>query len=149
MSAILYLPGLLVILFKRHGALGTLRHLGMVVLTQVILAQDFLRENPAAYLTRSFDISRVFLYKWTVNWRFLPEEIFLRRDWALALLIGHLTALIAFGALKWCAPDGGVYNVLRRGLTRPTRPAMLAPVTSDGERQFLSHLLTRSAVFQR
>ncbi|CAD7968948.1 unnamed protein product [Amoebophrya sp. A120] len=54
---------------------------------QLILAVPFLLANPKAYIHRSFDLSREFFYKWTVNWRFLPEEVFLSKLWAVWLLV--------------------------------------------------------------
>lgn len=131
MSAALLLPGILVVLFRRHSLLGTLRHLSILLLSQVVLAQNFLREDPSAYFTRAFDLSRVFLYKWTVNWRFLSEERFLRSDIARALLVGHVATLIAFGIFMWCRADGGVVAVLRRGIRRPGKSPALAVVSAD------------------
>jgi alpha-1,3-mannosyltransferase len=133
MSILLYLPGLLVISFKRGGLLWTLRHLSTIILSQVLLALPFLRDNPWSYFQASFDLQRVFLYKWTVNWRFVDEETFLSPMWAKALLIGHATTLAAFGLLKWCNNDGSVWIVLKRGFRRPGLPAGLVPVTADCE----------------
>lgn len=42
----------------------------------------------------SFDFGRVFLFEWTVNWRFLPEEIFVDRTFHAALLILHVMVLL-------------------------------------------------------
>ncbi|KAF9246255.1 mannosyltransferase [Melanogaster broomeanus] len=123
MSVLLYLPGLLVILFKRHGLMATMRHLLVLVCTQ--------SENTRAYLQNAFDLSRVFLYKWTVNWRFVDENTFLSPSWARSLLIGHVTVLVAFGLFRWCRSDGGVAALLSRGFRRPMRPAALAPVSPD------------------
>lgn len=131
MSALLYLPGLLVILFKRHGLMLTMRHLLVVAVTQFVLARSFLAEDPRAYLQNAFDLSRVFMYKWTVNWRFLDEETFLSRSWARGLLVGHVTALVAFGLFRWCRSDGGVAVVLRKGFRHPMLPPMLSPVSAD------------------
>ena len=131
MSILLYLPGLLVILFKRRGLFLTLIHLVTLSATQALFAAPFLREDPWAYARSAFDLGRVFLYKWTVNWRLLDEEIFLSNRLATTLLVGHGTVLIAFGLFKWCAPDGGVASVLYRGLRRPWHPTGLVPVTAD------------------
>ncbi|EPQ58193.1 glycosyltransferase family 58 protein [Gloeophyllum trabeum ATCC 11539] len=131
MSALLFLPGVLVILFKRHGLLQTLRHVALLMITQVLIASPFLVENSWAYTTRAFEFSRVFLYRWTVNWRFVDETTFLSPGWARGLLLGHITVLCGFGLVKWCRRDGGVWAILSRGLRRPTLPAHLAPVTAD------------------
>lgn len=132
MSILLYLPGLLVIIFKSRGLLATLRCVMTIVLTQVLFALPFLRAHWRSYLNYAFDLSRVFLYKWTVNWRFIDEDTFLSPAWARALLIGHVSTLVAFGLFRWCNSDGGVWKVLDRGIRRPILPAGLARVTADG-----------------
>jgi hypothetical protein len=133
MSVLLYLPGLLVILFKRRGLGATLRYIFTIVSVQMVLASRFLQHNAWAYLRSAFDFGRIFLYKWTVNWRFVDEEVFLSRQWALGLLVGHASTLILFGLFKWCEADGGVTRVLRRGLLRPLSPASPVPVTASGK----------------
>ncbi len=68
---------------------------------QLIFATPFLMENPVGYMVRSFDLGRQFFFKWTVNWRFLPENIFLNRYFHISLLALHLIALIVFYATRW------------------------------------------------
>lgn len=131
MNALLYLPGLLLISFKRRGPSSTFVYMIKFAATQVLLAAPFLKTDPWAYAHGAFDLGRVFLYKWTVNWRFLAEETFLDKRLALGLLIGHLSVLAVFGWFRWCNPDGGAFNVLSRGLKRPLLPAGLAVVTPD------------------
>lgn len=131
MSILLYLPALLVIWFKRKGLASTLGYLITLLATQALFAIPFLREDPVAYARSAFDLGRVFMFKWTVNWRFLGEDTFLSPQLAMSLLVGHITVLVGFGLFKWCKPDGGVYRVLERGFRRPTLPAGLALVTPD------------------
>ncbi|GLB35432.1 putative ALG3 protein [Lyophyllum shimeji] len=132
MSVLLYLPGLLVILFKRRGLLSTLRHMMTITAVQTLLANPFLAVDPWAYVNSAFDLSRVFLYKWTVNWRMVDEETFLSRRWAVALLAGHILVLVLFGLFRWCRADGGAWSVLARGIRRPHRPVSgVAPITGD------------------
>ncbi|KAI4524359.1 glycosyltransferase family 58 protein [Schizophyllum commune Loenen D] len=128
MSIVLYVPGLLVLLFKRRGLLSTLGHLVVAAIVQISLGLPFLKVYPREYLGSAFDLSRVFLYKWTVNWRFVTEETFLSPLFAKALLVGHVSALVAFGLFRWCRADGGVLRVLERGFRRPSLPAGIAPV---------------------
>jgi alpha-1,3-mannosyltransferase len=49
---------------------------------------------------KSFEFDRVFFFKWTVNWKFLPEDLFVSKPWALMLLTFHLGSL-GFLAVKW------------------------------------------------
>jgi alpha-1,3-mannosyltransferase len=131
MSAILYLPGVLLILLLRRGTLATVRGILTIVAVQIWLAVPFLKENWQGYIGRAFEFSRVFLYKWTVNWRFVSEQTFLSKQWAAGLLIGHLSVLICF-AWKWCGMSGGVLSVARRALTNPAHPCSSLPLSRNG-----------------
>lgn len=70
-------------------------------LSKVVLGLPFLYANPSGYLNRSFELGRQFLFRWTVNWRFLSEEFFLNRYFHLALLVLHLSVLILFLWRRW------------------------------------------------
>ncbi|KAF8638821.1 hypothetical protein AX17_001879 [Amanita inopinata Kibby_2008] len=131
MSILLYLPGLLVILFKRRGLGSTLRYVITIIAIQMLIAVPFLQQDGWEYFQSAFDFGRVFLYKWTVNWRIINENTFLSQGWAQSLLIGHISTLAAFGLFKWCSDDGGMMAVLRRGITRPLSPAGLMPITGE------------------
>ncbi|KAH7103723.1 glycosyltransferase family 58 protein [Auriculariales sp. MPI-PUGE-AT-0066] len=130
MSVILYLPAVLLILFKRRGLMRGATLVATIVQLQVLLGLPFLRTHPREYLAGAFDLSRVFLYKWTVNWRFVPEDVFLSRPFATTLLLGHVGALVAFGLFRWCRRDGGAFVLLERGLRRPSEPPSMQPTLS-------------------
>ena len=68
---------------------------------QVLLAAPFLFTNPIGYLSKAFEFQRKFLYQWTVNWRFLPEHVFLSGLFHALLLTGHLTCLLVFVYKRW------------------------------------------------
>lgn len=71
--------------------------MGMV---QLVLGAPFLLENPVAYIHRSFDLGRMFLYKWTVNFKFLPEDVFLSKQWGVLLLLATVILWLLF-FLPW------------------------------------------------
>ena len=50
---------------------------------------------------RAFDLGRVFMYKWSVNWKFVSEDLFLDRSFHASLLLLHLTVLITFAFRKY------------------------------------------------
>lgn len=69
---------------------------------QILLAVPFLASpHRSAYLAQAFDLSRQFLYKWTVNFRFVPEEVFLDTRFGLSLLALHISLLVLFGSTRW------------------------------------------------
>jgi alpha-1,3-mannosyltransferase len=101
MNVLLFAPGLLLLLLQRNGSiLGTIKHLSICASVQVILGWPFLSTFPVSYIKKAFEFDRVFFYKWTVNWKFLPEELFISKKWALVLLSCHLGTL-ALLARKW------------------------------------------------
>ncbi|KAK3103909.1 hypothetical protein FSP39_022843, partial [Pinctada imbricata] len=101
MNVLLFSPALLMLLMIRHGTLGTIKHLIVCAAPQVMLAAPFLLSNPAGYIIMSFNFGRQFFYKWTVNWRLLPEEIFLNKYFQTSLLVAHILVLVLFFILKW------------------------------------------------
>ena len=101
MNILLFAPGLLVLLLqKNQSLLGTTQHLSICAITQVILGWPFLTTYPVSYIKKAFEFDRVFFFKWTVNWKFLPEEIFTSKPWALTLLTCHL-GVLGLLANKW------------------------------------------------
>ena len=78
----------------------------MTDMRQYILAFPFLRANLVGYLSRAFELSRQFLFKWTVNWRFLGEKTFRSRELAYGLLVCHLSQLLLFIGYRWTRPSG-------------------------------------------
>lgn len=132
MNILLYLPGIALILIKQLGLVQTLLHLFNMLLMHLIIAYPFLFSHPRSYFAGAFNISRQFLYKWTVNWRFVPEDIFLSKSFAYGLLLCHLTLLAAFALRRWMTSDGGPMKVLLRAILRPFIPAAFVLPSGDG-----------------
>ena len=95
MNMLLYAPGVLLVLLIATGFKETIICLSICAALQLILGYPFLSTYPVEYLMRSFDVRRVFEYKWTVNLKFLPEEIFKGKS-----LSGILLLLTIAGILK-------------------------------------------------
>ncbi|KAL3782027.1 hypothetical protein HJC23_003690 [Cyclotella cryptica] len=55
----------------------------------IVLGWPFLSTYPVSYIKEAVEFDRVFFFKWTVNWKFLPEELFVSTMWALVLLSCH------------------------------------------------------------
>ncbi|EFN85482.1 lethal(2)neighbour of Tid protein [Harpegnathos saltator] len=100
MNILLFAPALLIAYLRILGTFGTFRHLSICALVQLALGLPFLLENPVAYIKASFDIGRVFEFKWTVNWRFLPEDIFVHPYFHVSLLLLHVLTLF-YCAFSW------------------------------------------------
>lgn len=104
MSLLLALPAIGATLFLAHGVQGALKRAWEIARLQVLIAGPFLPGNALGYLTRSFEFSRQFLFKWTVNWRFVGEETFLSKGFSYALLTGHIGTLLLFITTRWLKP---------------------------------------------
>ncbi|XP_042652885.1 dol-P-Man:Man(5)GlcNAc(2)-PP-Dol alpha-1,3-mannosyltransferase [Tyto alba] len=113
MNILLFAPGLLFLLLQRFGLLGCIPKLCICALLQVVLGLPFLLVNPVGYLTRSFDLGRQFQFRWTVNWRFLPEEVFQNRAFHATLLLAHLAGLGLFALHRWHRSKESILALLK------------------------------------
>lgn len=93
MNVLLYSPALLVAYVSILGLPHTFVQLSICAGVQVVLALPFLASNPFNYVIGAFNLGRVFMFEWTVNWRFLPEDVFIARWFHLLLLLGHVAIL--------------------------------------------------------
>ncbi|XP_052014725.1 dol-P-Man:Man(5)GlcNAc(2)-PP-Dol alpha-1,3-mannosyltransferase isoform X1 [Apodemus sylvaticus] len=127
MNVLLFAPGLLFLLLTQFGFRGALPKLAICAALQVVLGLPFLLENPVGYLSRSFDLGRQFLFQWTVNWRFLPEAIFLHRVFHLALLAAHLSLLLLFALCRWHRTGESILSLLKDPSKRKVPPQPFTP----------------------
>lgn len=95
MNILLCAPGVLLVLLLGTGLQETVVCLSICAVVQLILGYPFLSTYPVSYLSRSFDLGRVFMYKWTVNFKFLPEEVFVSKPLSVLLLLVTLVGMIA------------------------------------------------------
>jgi alpha-1,3-mannosyltransferase len=111
MNMLLYAPGLLLLLIvqSNFSAAETATCLAICSAVQVVVGMPFLLEHPVSYLTSAFDLKRQFLYKWTVNFKFLPEHVFLSRELSAGLLLVTVATYILYAA-KWTASVDAAAN---------------------------------------
>ncbi len=109
MNAILYFPGILIVFFfaTNESLIKTLILSATIVAINVLVAWDFLFTTNVArthYLEKSFELGRKFFFKWTVNWRFVPEDVFLSDKFAISLLLLQVFLLVLFATTRWVSP---------------------------------------------
>ncbi|KAA0718702.1 Dol-P-Man:Man(5)GlcNAc(2)-PP-Dol alpha-1,3-mannosyltransferase [Triplophysa tibetana] len=121
MNVLLFAPGLLFLLLCEFGLWKALPKLILCAVIQLLLGLPFLLVNPVGYASRAFDLGRQFLFKWTVNWRFLPEEVFLSRYFHLVLLLAHMTTLVLFALKRWKRPGNSIWSILKEPSERKER----------------------------
>jgi len=117
MNALLALPALGLLLLRNTGVVNTTIFLSFSVALQALLGAPFLSTYPQEYLAKAFEFSRVFFHQWTVNWKFVPEDIFISKKFALTLLSLHLVTLLLFAHYKWLNKDGGLFTVVIKVLS--------------------------------
>ncbi|NWH68357.1 ALG3 mannosyltransferase, partial [Geococcyx californianus] len=148
MNILLFAPGLLFLLLQRFGLLGCIPKLCICALLQVVLGLPFLLVNPVGYLTRSFDLGRQFQFRWTVNWRFLPEEVFLNRAFHTTLLVAHLAGLGLFALHRWHRSKESILVLLKDPAERKDPSPPLAIVFVLFSSNFLGVCCSRSLHYQ-
>jgi|SaaInlV_125m_DNA_1040241.scaffolds.fasta_scaffold25203_1 alpha-1,3-mannosyltransferase len=102
MNVLLMVPPALVLLVGGTRPSVAISSVLIFVVTQIALSlpfwmSGFFRE----YVSRAFEFSRAFEYKWTVNWRFVSNETFGTKSFARALLVAHVVGLLLFAHKKW------------------------------------------------
>ncbi|KAJ8749602.1 hypothetical protein K2173_026251 [Erythroxylum novogranatense] len=112
MNVLLYAPSLLLLMLKAMSIRGVISALAGAALVQILLGFPFLLSNPIAYISRAFNLGRVFIHFWSVNFKFVPEPVFISKQFAITLLVAHLGLLIAFAHYRWCKHEGGLLKFL-------------------------------------
>eukprot|EP00873_Tetraselmis_striata_P006510 jgi/Tetstr1/426774/TSEL_016990.t1 len=95
MNVLLMAPPVLAVAIKMSNPGDLFQAVLLGGALQVILAIPFLATYPWGYLSRAFELSRVFQYKWTVNLKFLPEDVFTSPWLAMGLLSVHIVLLLS------------------------------------------------------
>ncbi|KFY37192.1 hypothetical protein V495_07319 [Pseudogymnoascus sp. VKM F-4514 (FW-929)] len=106
MSLLLVLPALGIVFLLTNGIWTGLQQATIMAQLQILFSTPFALENVRGYYGRAFEFSRVFLFKWTVNWRFIGEEVFLSKGFSTALLLGHINVLAIFAVTRWLKTAG-------------------------------------------
>ncbi|KAK9206864.1 hypothetical protein WN943_017146 [Citrus x changshan-huyou] len=112
MNVLLYAPPLFLLLLKALGIFGVISTLASAALVQILFGFPFLISHPVAYVSRAFNLGRVFIHFWSVNFKFVPEPVFVSKGFAISLLTTHLVVLAAFSHYRWCKHEGGLLNFL-------------------------------------
>jgi len=112
MNVLLFAPSLLLLMVKAMSIKGVFFALLGAAVVQVLLGMPFLLSHPVEYISRAFNLGRVFIHFWSVNFKFVPEKVFISKELAIALLILHLTTLLIFAHYKWLKHEGGLFGFL-------------------------------------
>ncbi|KAK4847340.1 hypothetical protein QYF36_000889 [Acer negundo] len=112
MNVLLYAPPLLLLMLKAMSVGGVLSALSGAALVQILLGLPFIVSYPVSYMSRAFNLGRVFIHFWSVNFKFIPEPVFVSKEFAVSLLAVHLVLLAAFVHYRWCKHERGLIEFL-------------------------------------
>jgi alpha-1,3-mannosyltransferase len=100
MNMLLHSPGILLVLLASCGLHETIFCLSLCAIVQIVAGYPFLSTFPYEYISKAFELGRVFMFKWTVNFKFLPESVFVSKELSILLLVLTVVGYIVF-AVKW------------------------------------------------
>eukprot|EP01084_Bolivina_argentea_P256204 431258_1 len=113
MNILLYAPAIGLLYFKYLGFIGTVKQVMICILTQLVIGGPFLVTYPMSYITRAFNLSKDFEYKWTVNFKFIEEKLFLDKTFGHILLGIQVSLLLISAHVIWCKKEGGLFRYLK------------------------------------
>ncbi|KAI3893232.1 hypothetical protein MKX03_016877 [Papaver bracteatum] len=117
MNVLLYAPPLFLLMLKSMNICGVITALAGAAVLQILLGLPFLLSFPVDYISGAFNLGRVFIHYWSVNFKFVPEKIFVSKEFAVSLLIIHLLLLAVFAHHVWCKYEGGLLSFLSSRFT--------------------------------
>ncbi|KAL9129457.1 MAG: hypothetical protein Q9217_002091 [Psora testacea] len=135
MSILLAAPGVGIALLQALPPKRVINSVMLMAQVQILLAVPFITVNARSYIGRAFQLTRQFVFKWTVNWRFIGEDTFLSPGFAILLLLTNVTLLTVFVFTRWTRPSSLSPSGLARTMFKPLPPRMqqqmLINVTPD------------------
>lgn len=105
MSAILIVPGFLLVVAFSRGLVLSLITLAIMIAMQVAIGYEFLIVNKEAYISMSYNFDRRFVKIEQVNFQFLSEKFQHSDLFNKILLAGHVGFLLVFLLCKWTGPS--------------------------------------------
>ncbi|KAI9001789.1 ALG3 protein [Hyaloraphidium curvatum] len=132
MNVLLFAPAFGVLHLVANGLAESIINGLSFLLIQILLSLPFMLHNARSYLARSFELSRVFLYKWTTNWKFFDEATFLSPSFARLLLLAHAGLLLVLLPL-WTSrrPWRSLLSWARPPFPRPSADRILSAMLTS------------------
>ncbi|KAL9610736.1 MAG: hypothetical protein Q9167_004599, partial [Letrouitia subvulpina] len=146
MSLLLASPAVGTILLQALPLKRALNAVFLMAQVQITIAWPFIPINPYGYLLRAFEFSRQFLYQWTVNWKFVNEQIFLSREFALVLALWNVALLMLFITSRWLRPSRLSLTGFIRALARPPSPSIQQRISLQVDPSFVMTSMLSSMV---
>lgn len=147
MSILLGAPAVGLMLLQTLPSSRSINSAMLMAQVQVLLGLPFWTTNGKGYVGRAFQLTRQFLFKWTVNWRFLGEQIFLSKAFSMALLGVHGVLLALFILTRWLRPSGLSVPALVKTIFKPLPPKLQQRLSRNVTPDFiLTSILTSTII---
>lgn len=123
MNALLYFPGFLIALYflNNENLASMIPSVLILVVFQAVIAYPFLTNGSlvrSSYFANAFDFKRKFMYKWTVNWKFLDSDTFNSDYFHKILFLAHVVLLISILSTKFLSSkqtDRSLAQLIKNG----------------------------------
>eukprot|EP00796_Vickermania_ingenoplastis_P005134 gene5134-3685_t len=157
MNILLFCPGLLCIMVYTLPVTQIVVCGLIGVSWQLFIAAPFLLQNPEGYLSRAFELRRVFQHRWSVNYQFLPAEIFKTPPFHAALLVATVAAYALVWRWRWrkrCIQTRAAFAVLygkgngKPGMAQVKETTCLPHVLTLLESNVIGFAFSRSMHYQ-
>ena len=137
MNALLYAPGVAFLLFKNLSINSALSHIVFICGgIQILLGYPFLVTYPLAYIHRAFELTRICDIAGTVNWKFLPFEVFNSRIFHVSLLIGTVLTYYCFWTGVWSKKRNVDQKSSVFSISSPRNTETISPLAASDEDYF-------------
>jgi len=147
MQAILCLPAVGLCLVMAGGWSVVFPLISLTAVVQLVLGAPFLATNPKAYLSLAFGGPGALQQAWSVNFKFLPAELFFHPHFTTAMLSLHVLLLAWFAHHRWT--PGGLFDMrLWRWRPEPPQPTAERWVTIVFSCNFVGIACMRTMHFQ-
>ncbi|CAJ1012689.1 putative ALG3 protein [Leishmania naiffi] len=131
MNVLLFAPGMLYVMLRTLPLRRVAWYLFICAVWQVVAGMPFLAHNYKAYLSKSFELDRVFMHRWSLNYQFLDAELFTKPGFGQALLAMTAATWVLLWRMRW-AP---------RTYLTDAEARVLHPAIADTRRPNTSSLL--------
>lgn len=153
MNALLYMPAFLIITYflNDENMIKFVIVVATIPLVQVLIGWRFLllmfdddlaRKIRWNYITQAFNFGRQFLYKWTVNWKFVPESVFTSVHFGHALLLLHVFILGVFTFTRFLN-----FKIIGKSIPQLIKDAFNPKSTMSSQNIFLNKLIAPQLIF--
>lgn len=128
MNVLLFAPGMLYVMLRTLPLWRVVYYLAVCAAVQLVTGLPFLAHDYEAYLTKGFELGRVFTQRWSVNYQFLDNALFVDPNLGLALLGATVGAWVLLWRMRWAKR-----TYLTRAEARVLRPAIADTVPAPAE----------------